>query len=69
MRASPRVPEKRADLIRRFRREDVLELACLLLDFGFAVHGQAVGKQALSQPVTADNAARAFPAARRELHD
>jgi hypothetical protein len=39
--------QKRADLIGSFRREDVLELAGLLLDFGFAVHGEAVGKKAL----------------------
>ena len=69
MRAGARVPEEGADLVSRFGRKDVLELAGLLLDLGFAVHGQAVGKQSLSQAVTADDAAGAFAAARSEFHD
>jgi len=40
--ASSRVVQKRADFIRSFGRENVLELAGLLFDFSFAVHGQAV---------------------------
>jgi hypothetical protein len=59
--------EERADLIGRFRRQDVLKLAGLLLDFRFAVHRQTVGKEPLGQPMAADNAARAFPSARREF--
>jgi hypothetical protein len=39
--------EKSANLVGGFGRKDVLELARLLLDFGFAVHGERVGEQAL----------------------
>ena len=45
--AGSRVAEERANLIRRSGREDVLELAGLLLDFRLALHGKAVGEQAL----------------------
>ena len=58
--------EERADLVGGFRREDVLELAGLLLDFGFAVHGEAVGEQALGQPVAANDAPGAAAASRRQ---
>ena len=61
------MPEKRADFVRRLGRENVLELAGLLFDFGFAIHCQAVGKQPLGQPVTANNAAGALAAARGEF--
>src|ERR1700677_2379772 len=44
--AGPRMSEECADLVGRFRRKDVLELAGLLLDLRFAVHGQTVGKKA-----------------------
>ncbi len=47
----------------------MFELAGLLLDFRFAVHGQAVGKKALSQAMAPDDAAGTFAAARREFHD
>jgi hypothetical protein len=36
--------EEGTDLIRRFRREYMLELASLLLDLGFAVHGKRIGE-------------------------
>jgi hypothetical protein len=36
--------QKRADLIGRFRRQNVFELASLLLDLSLAVHGQTIGK-------------------------
>jgi len=39
--------QERADLVGRFRRENVLELAGLLLDFGFAIHREAVSEDAL----------------------
>src|SRR5271156_1022195 len=61
--------EKRADLVRRFGREDVFELAGLLLDFGFAVHGQAIGEEALREAVRADDAAGTFSARRRKFDD
>ena len=44
MRAAFGMSKEGADFIRRFWREDVLELAGLLLDLGLAVHGEAVGK-------------------------
>src|SRR5271155_5069895 len=69
VRASARVPEEGADLVGSFQRKDVLELAGLLLDLRFAVHCQTVSKQALSQAVPADDAARPFAAAGREFHN
>ena len=56
------MPQKSADLVGSFGRKNVLELASLLLDFRFAVHGQAIGKQPLCQAVPADNAAGALAA-------
>ena len=47
--------QKRADLVCGFWRQNVLELTGLLFDFSFAVHGQAIGKQPLCQPMPADN--------------
>jgi hypothetical protein len=47
----------------------VLELAGLLLDFGFAVHGERVGEETLGQPVTADNVGGALMSARGEFDD
>ena len=44
MRARARMSEERADLVRRFRRENVFELARLLFDLGLAVHRQTIGK-------------------------
>src|SRR5580658_5561525 len=69
VRASAWMSEKGAYLVRGFRREDVFELAGLLLDFRFAVHGQAVGKEALGQAMATDDAAGAFSPARREFHN
>src|SRR5580704_15492077 len=60
VRASSRMPKKRADFIRRLGRKNVLELAGLLLDFRLAVHGQAIGKETLRQPMPPDDAARAL---------
>jgi len=44
MRAGVGMPKERADFVGRFRRQYVLELACLLLDLRLAVHRQAVGE-------------------------
>jgi hypothetical protein len=52
-----------------FGRKNVFELAGLLFDFGFAVHGEAVGEQALGEAVTANNIRGALTAAGREFHD
>lgn len=61
--------EERADLVGGFGRENVLELAGLLLDFGLAVHRQTVSEKALGQPMPADDATGALAAAWGELHD
>src|SRR5271166_370781 len=69
MRAGARMAQKCAYFVGGFGREDVLELARLLLDFGLAVHGEAVGEQALGQTVAADNVCGALTAAGGELDD
>src|SRR5208337_3004947 len=69
VRAGSRMPKECTNLVRRFRRKNVLELASLLLDLRLAIHGQAVSKQALRQPVTPDDASRSFAAPRREFHN
>src|SRR5580658_11080481 len=61
--AGARVTEERADFIGGLGRENVFELAGLLLDFRFAVHGQAVGEKPLRQTMTANDAAGALAAA------
>ena len=58
-----------ADFVGRFRGQDVLELAGLLLDFGFAVHGERVGEQTLGQAMAANNVGGALTSARREFDD
>ena len=63
------MPREGADLIGRFGREDVFELAGLLLDFGLAVHGQAVGEEPFGQAMAADDVGGALASARRELDD
>src|SRR5207247_8399778 len=55
VRACPRMTQKRADLVRGFGREDVFELARLLLDFRLAIQSQAVSKQPLREPVPAND--------------
>ena len=69
MRAGTRMSQERTDLVRRFRRKDVLKLAGLLLDFSLAVHGKAVGEEPFGQPMPPDDAASLFASARRELND
>src|ERR1700722_13673892 len=61
------VSEERANLVRRFRRKNVFELASLLLDLRFTVKGKAVGKKPPREPVPPDNAASALAPARSEL--
>ena len=69
VRAGARMAEEGADLVGGFGRKDVLELAGLLLDFGLAVHGQAVGEQALGQAMAADDVGGALAAAGGEFDD
>src|SRR5438105_15559279 len=47
--------QERADLVRGFGREDVLEFARLLLTLRLAMQSQAVGKQPLRKPVPAND--------------
>lgn len=61
--------EKRADLVGSFGRKDVLELARLLFDFGFTIHGETVGEQSLRQAMPPDDAARAIVPAWGEFDD
>jgi len=69
MRARLRMAQERADLIRRFGREDVLELAGLLLDFGLAVHGERIGEEALGETMAADDVGSAVTATAGEFYD
>src|SRR5215831_10285138 len=57
VRAGSRMTQKRADFIGRSGRENVLELASLLFDFGLVVHGKAIREQALGQTMAADDTA------------
>src|SRR2546421_2422060 len=61
--------QKRADFVRGFGRQNVLELAGLLLDFGFAVHGQTVGEQPLGQAGTANDVRGPLPPMIRQFYD
>ena len=61
--------EESADFVSRFRGQYVLELARLLLDFGFAIHGERIGEQPFGQPMTADNICGALQASWREFDD
>jgi hypothetical protein len=61
--------EEGADLVGCLGRQDVFELAGLLLDLGLAVHGEAVGEEALGEAVTADNAAGALASPWRQFDD
>src|SRR5437870_13479681 len=67
--ACPRMTQKRADLIRGFGRKDVFELARLLLDLGLAILSQAVGKQPLRLPVSANDVGGALARTWCELYD
>src|SRR5260370_4183812 len=69
MRTSGGVSKEGANLICRFGRKNVLELAGRLLDFRLAIHRQAVGEQAFCETVAADDAAVAVEACRSELDD
>ncbi len=69
VRASRRMPQERAYLVRCFRAEDVFELAGLLFDFAFTVHGEAVGEEALREAMATDDANSAFAAPAGEFND
>src|SRR5437870_13589383 len=59
--------QKGTNFVGCFWREDVFELARLLLDLRLAIQSQAVGKQPLRKPVPADDVGRALAPARCKL--
>src|SRR5277367_5706024 len=65
----PRVPQERAYLIGGLGRENVFELAGLLFDFSFAVHGETVGEEPLGEAMAANNVGSPLSASGREFHD
>src|SRR5690242_2563650 len=67
MRTSLGMSKKRADLVCRFRRQVVLELASLLLDFCLAVHRERIRKKTFGQSVAANDVRRPLPPSRRQL--
>src|ERR1035437_9459840 len=69
MRTRSRMVEESADLVGGFRREYVLKLTRLLLDFGFAVHGKRIGEEALGQTVPANDIGRSLMSTRGEFDD
>ena len=54
--------QERADTLRCFRRENVLELAGFFRDFFFIVHVKGLGKEPLGQTVAADDVFSALAA-------
>ena len=69
MRAGFRMSEERADFFRGLGREDVLELARLLLDLHLVLHVQGLHEQALGQAVAADDVRGPPPPALGEADD
>src|SRR5580693_6813267 len=69
VRAGAGVAQEGAYLVGGFGRENVFELAGLLFDFGFAIHGEAVGEESLGEAMAADDAAGAFAATGRQFDD
>ena len=56
------MPQERADLVGSFGRENMLELARLLLNLRFAFERQAVGEQPLREAMAANDVGGAlFP--------
>ena len=47
----------------------MLELAGLLFDFGFTVHGERIGEEALGQTMAANDVGGALMSAGREFDD
>src|SRR4051794_29170463 len=60
MRAAVWMPKKRADLVGDFRRQDVFELARLLLDLFLVLNFQRLGEQALCKTMAANYVGRAL---------
>src|SRR5579884_4088670 len=67
VRAGARMPQERTDSVRSFGREDVLELAGLLLDFLFVHHAEALGEQTLGEAMAANDVGSALASPGREL--
>src|SRR5579862_4688148 len=69
MRTSPRMSQEPANLVRRFWRQNMFELARLLLDFRLAIECQTVRKQSLGQSMSPNDIRRSLPSPRRELNN
>src|SRR6266849_1212427 len=69
MRARSRMPQKSANLLCRFRRKNVLELASLLLDLRLALERQTVGKQPLGQAMPPNNVSSSLASPRSQFHN
>ena len=69
MRAGTGVAQECAYFVGGFGRKNVFELAGLLFNFRFAVHGETVGEEALGEAVTANNIRGALTPAGREFYD
>ena len=59
--------QERTDLVSGFRRKNVFEFASLLFDFSLAVHGEAIGEQALREAVAANDVGGALTAPGRKF--
>src|SRR3984957_431338 len=66
---SPGMSEEAADLVGGFRRQDVFELAGLLLDFGLAIQGQAVSEETFGQTMPANDIGRPLSSTGSKFHD
>ena len=62
-----RVAEEGAYFVGGLGGQNVFELAGLFFDFGFAIHGEAVGEKALGEAVATDDIGSALAAARCEF--
>lgn len=67
MRTGSGMSEESADLVRSLVRQDVLELAGLLLDFRLAVERKAVSEQAFGKSMPANNVRSALAPPRGEF--
>jgi hypothetical protein len=63
------VAKERADLVRSFRRENVLEFAGLLLDFRFTFQCQAIREKTLREAVPTNDVRSSLPSARGQFND
>jgi len=63
------MPKERTYFVGGFRRKDVFELACLLLDLGLAIQRKAVSEKTFRQAVTANDVRGPLSSARGERNN